>query len=162
MLKHASVALFMIVSSLLVLAPSAVAMDPDLASGTWARDTAQRTAGRQMSPAPGIEIVRIEAQKNGLRLVLDRVESGGKAVPVEFAGKYDGKDYPVTGLPDADTVSLRKIDAYTVDCSYKKDGRVVKNERIVVSSDWRKATVFQKGPDQKELDFTIVGVWNKQ
>jgi len=115
-----------------------------------------------MSPAPGIEIVRIEAQKNGLRLVLDRVESGGKTVPVEFAGKYDGKDYPVTGLPDADTVSLRKIDAYTVDCSYKKDGRVVKNERIVVSSDWRKATVFQKGPDQKELDFTIVGVWNKQ
>jgi hypothetical protein len=115
-----------------------------------------------MSPASRVKVVRIEARKDDLRLVLDTVDSLGRPVRVQFVGKYDGKDYPVTGLPDADTASLRKIDAYTVDCVYKKDGIAIKNERIVVSSDWKRATVFQKKPDQRELDFTIVSVWNKQ
>jgi hypothetical protein len=162
MLKHASVALSMILSSLLVLPAASVATDTDLAAGTWKLDTVRRAAGDRMSPASHVKIVRIEARKDELRLVLDTVDSLGRLVRVEFAGKYDGKDYPVRGLPDADTASLRKIDTYTVDCVYKKDGIAVKDQRIVVSSDWKRATVLQKKPVQRELDFTIVSVWKKQ
>jgi hypothetical protein len=81
---------------------------------------------------------------------------------VEFAGKYDGRNYPVKGLPDADTVSLTKINDFTVDCTYKKNGKVVKNERLVVSSDGKRATVFRKGTDPVKPDFEIVSVWDKQ
>jgi hypothetical protein len=160
--KHVPFGLFLMVFSILVLALASVALDMDLAAGTWKQDSTHATAGCQTSSAPNTRILRIEAQKKDLKVVLDTVDAGGNPVRVEFAGKYDGKDYPVTGLPDADTVSLRQLDAYTVDCSYKKSGTVVKSERVVVSSDWKRATVFQKGPDPFKLDFTLVSVWNKQ
>jgi hypothetical protein len=90
------------------------------------------------------------------------MDSKGKAVHAEFIGNNDGKDYAVTGLPDADTISLRRIDAYTIDCSYKKDGKAVKKERVIVSKDGKRATVFRNGADSTRLDFTIVSVWDKK
>ncbi len=49
----------------------------------------------------------------------------GNSPHVQYDAKFDGKDYPVTGLPYADTVSVKRIDAKTVQSALKKGGQVV-------------------------------------
>jgi hypothetical protein len=151
--KRASVVLLMMIAVFLTLtlAPFAAATDTGLAVGTWKKDS-----------AAGVESAQIVAQTNSFRLVVNTVDPNGNPIHAEFTGKYDGKDYPVTGLPNADTVSLVKIDAQTFDCLYKKGGKAVRTERIVLSKDGKRATVFKKGTDQTGLDATVVSVWDKQ
>ncbi len=95
--------------------------------------------------------------------MLDMLDSKGITIHAEFAVKHDGKDYPIAGLPDADAISLQRVDAYTFDCSYKKSGKVIKDERIIVSKDGTRATIFRKEEDDpRKLNYTVVGVWDKQ
>jgi len=42
---------------------------------------------------------------------LKGINDRGKPTLVQFTAKYDGKDYPVTGSPDYDAISLRRVDA---------------------------------------------------
>jgi hypothetical protein len=161
MFKSTSVVLFMIILPIL-LTPEMISMDMGWAVGTWKQNTAQIMATVAANPAANIETVKIETQKNGIKLAFDMVDSTGKLIRAEFIGRFDGKDYAVTGLPYADTVTLRRIDSYTVDCSYKKEGKVVKSERVIISKDGMRATVFQKGKDAAGVDATIVGVWDRQ
>ncbi len=52
-----------------------------------------------------------------------------------YSAKFDGKDYPFKGDPGATTVALKKIDANTVEETYKLDGKVVTVNRITVAPD---------------------------
>jgi len=42
-----------------------------------------------------------------------------------YTANFDGKDYPLAGVPNADTVSLKRIDTRTTERTDKKDGKVV-------------------------------------
>jgi hypothetical protein len=49
-----------------------------------------------------------------------------------YDAKFDGKDYPVKGDPEVTSVSLKKIDASTIDETYKRDGKIVLVNRVTV------------------------------
>ena len=154
MLRRAGIILLATVSLTLLLGLAAAAVDKEIVVGTWQQETSQpRGAG---------DLVKIEVQNKGLKLVLDRMEPGGILFHTEFVGKTDGKDYAVSGMTDADAVSLQRIDSHTVDCSYKKGRELVKMERIVISKDGTKATVFRKEKNSPPQDYTVVSAWNKQ
>jgi len=72
--------------------------------------------------------------------------------------KYDGKDHPIAGNPDADSVSAKAIDSHTSDFTLKKDGKVVATVHRVVSADGKTLTVNNKGThaDGKSYDDTLV------
>ena len=59
--------------------------------------------------------------------------------------KADGKSYPVTGNPDADSVTPKSVDARTWDFTLTKDGKVVGTVHRVVSADGKTLTVHNKG-----------------
>jgi 5,10-methylenetetrahydrofolate reductase len=44
---------------------------------------------------------------------------------IEFNAKFDGKDYPASGVPWADMVSVKRIDTHTVQVIQKKGGQVM-------------------------------------
>jgi len=48
------------------------------------------------------------------KVTVDGTDSDGKPVHNEWTGKYDGKDYPVTGSSTEDTRSYRRVDAHTL------------------------------------------------
>ena len=100
----------------LALATVAMAADPHV--GTWKMNVAKSKS--KSGPPDKSSTVTVTAQENGIKLVGDRVDAEGKASHQEFAAKYDGKDYPATGIPDVDTVVLKKMDAYTWDEVLKK------------------------------------------
>jgi hypothetical protein len=128
--------------------------------GTWILNPAHtKVTGSVTAMSSGK--ITFKAKENGVTAAYDNVNTG-RAIHAEFAAQYDGKDYPLKGDPDCDTVSLRKIDDYTVEYLYKKGGKEVISERSVTWKDGNKATVTFKGKDQKGQDFTIVTVWEKQ
>ena len=44
-----------------------------------------------------------------MKVTVDGTDGEGKALHSEWTGKYDGKDYPVTGDPISDARSYKKI-----------------------------------------------------
>lgn len=60
---------------------------------------------------------------------------------VSYDAKFDGKDYPLKGDKNVDTVSLKRIDANTIDQVDKKDGKVVHTSRMTISPDGRKMSL---------------------
>ena len=92
--------------------------------------------------------------------VLDQkmVGADGKEMSMHTTIKYDGKDYPVTGNSDADSVSAKVIDAHTTHFTMKRGGKVVGTVHRVVSKDGKTLTVENKGThtDGKAYDDTLV------
>jgi hypothetical protein len=58
-----------------------------------------------------------------------------------YTAKLDGTDAPVTGDYTYDTVSLKKIDAHTIEETEKRGGTVTGVAKMTVSSDGKKMTV---------------------
>ena len=76
-----------------------------------------------------------------------------------YAAKFDGKDYPYKGDPGTTTVSLKKIDANTIEETDKRNGKVITVIRLTVSPDGKTlstttedklAGVTTKGTAQKQ------------
>jgi hypothetical protein len=95
---------------------------------------------------------------DGTALDQKMVGADGKEMSMHTTIKYDGKDQPVTGNPDADTVAGKVVDAHTTHFTMKKGGKVVGTVRRVVAADGKTLTVNNKGThaDGKAYDDTLV------
>jgi hypothetical protein len=102
---------------------SLAAWGADRQVGTWTINVAK--SKYSPAPAPKSGTLKIEAQENGLKITIDGIDAQGKAIHIEFAPKYDGKDCPATGLPYGDAVSLKRIDSSAIETVAKKEGKVV-------------------------------------
>src|SRR5262245_48763567 len=135
------------------------AADPQ--TGKWKLNPAKSKPTAD-HPTPNNLVVTIKDQAGGM--VLDAVgeDATGKPIHVQFNAKFDGKDYPVTGAPDADTVSVKRIDANTIETTNKKTGQVTSTIRSVVSQDGKTRTSTWTGKDSKGNPETWTAVYDKQ
>lgn len=145
--------------AILTLALATVAMAADPHVGTWKLNLDK---SKGTGPAPKSATVKIVAQNNGIKSVRDGVSAEGQASRVEYAAKYDGKDYPYTGSQTIDTIAFRKIDANTFDIVLKKAGKEMAREREVFSKDGKTMTRTVKGKDAQGQDINITAVYDKQ
>ena len=139
--------------SAIVLANIAEAADNHV--GTWKLNVAKS----KFSPGPALKdgTLTIESQADGLKFTNHLTDAEGKSVHVELSPKYDGKDYPITGSPDADMVSMKKIDDNTIETVNKKGGKSILTVRSVVSKDGKTRTTTYKGTIKGEkVNNTIV------
>ena len=137
---------------------SAQAADPIV--GTWKLNVAKSTYSP--GPAPKSLTAKIEAAGEGEKLTADGVRGDDTPIRVEYTAQYDGKDYPITGSPMADTVSLKRLDANTIERTDKKGGKVVQTITRKLSSDGKTATVTAKGTDAEGRPVNNVGVFERQ
>jgi hypothetical protein len=144
--------------SVLVLGSIAQAADNQV--GTWKLNVAK--SKYSPGPAPKEGILTIESQADGLKFTIHGTDAEGKTVHMEFSPKYDGKDYPATGMPGADSVSLRKIDDYTIETVSKRGGKPVVTTRSVVSTDGKTRTATQEGTNAKGERVNNTIVYDKQ
>ena len=61
---------------------------------------------------------------------VDGTDAEGKPTHNEWTGKFDGKDYPLTGDPSADTRSYKVVNDNTTDLTNKKDGKVTQEHCV--------------------------------
>ena len=83
-------------------AAACFAQDPEI--GTWKLNEAKSKIG---AGSPKLTTVVYEAAGDSVKVTVDGTDADGKPLHSEWTGKYDGKDYPVTGDPNTDTRSVR-------------------------------------------------------
>jgi hypothetical protein len=132
------------------------AADPQM--GTWKLNEAESKA------TPGMGKVTMVVYKSMLGKVtatVDGIDAKGKPTHNEWTGKFDEKDYPVTGDPTSDMRSYTKVNDRTMDFTIKKNGKVTITGRIVVSADGKSRTVTASGTDEKGKKFKNTSVYDK-
>jgi hypothetical protein len=127
--------------------------------GTWKLDEAK---SKIAAGAPKNTTVVYEAAGDSVKVIVDGVGADGKPSHNEWTGKFDGKDYPLTGDPTADTRSYKQIDPSTLELTNKKDGKVIVSGKITVSADGKTRTVITKGVDANGKKVVTTAVYNKQ
>lgn len=131
----------------------------DANMGTWKLNEAKSKLGPGM---PKNTTVVYEAAGDSVKVTVDGVDSQGKPAHNEWTGKFDGKDYPLTGDPSADSRSYKKINERTLELTNKKDGKVVLSGRIEVSADGKTRTAKVEGTDSAGKKIKSTGVYDKQ
>jgi hypothetical protein len=140
-----------------VAVAAAVASDPNM--GTWNLNEAQS----KFSPgAPMNRTVAYELAGDSVKVVVDGVDGKGQAIHNEWTGKYDGKDYPVTGDQSADARAYTKVNDRTLTFTQKKSGKVTTDGRIVVSEDGKTRTVTTTGTDSQGQKVTATALYEKK
>ena len=149
--------------AIFTLAMATVAMAGGPFVGTWKTNIVKSKFIPGPPPAAGKgETVTITAQDNGIILVADGWYADGKHFHVTFAAKFDGKDYPYTGTSNADTIALKRIDAYTFDSVSKKGGKELGRNRTVISKDGKTMTRTIKGKNAEGQETINIRVYDKQ
>jgi hypothetical protein len=97
-----------------------------------------------------------------VKVTVDGVTADGKKFHSEWTGKFDGKDYPVTGDPTSDTRAYKRVNASTLSMTLKKDAKVTATGQIVISSDGKTRTVTTKGTDAMGKTVSSMAVYDKQ
>jgi hypothetical protein len=103
-----------------------------------------------------------EVSGDSVKQTVDGVDSQGKPIHSGFVAKYDGSDYPTTGNPDADTISVKRIDAHNAKSVMKKNGKVVQTVMRNVSKDGNTLTMKTQGTNAKGEKIDNVLVFEKQ
>jgi hypothetical protein len=148
----------LVACSAIVLSSSALAAENWL--GTWKLDTAKS----KVVPGPGPKslTLKFEATKDGIKLTSDGVSAEGKATHGWYVSKFDGKDVPWEGNPDADMAAPKRIDDNTYENTWKKDGKTTITAKVVVSEDGKTLTVTQVGTNAKGQTVNSTFIYNKQ
>jgi len=97
----------------------AVCFAQDAFMGTWKLNEAK---SKLSSGAPKNSTVVYEAASENVKVTIDGTDRDGKPTHNQWTGKFDGKDYPVTGDPNEDMRSYTKIDDHTLGFNVKKSG----------------------------------------
>ena len=126
--------------------------------GTWKLNEAKsKFAGKARN-----QTVVYEAAGDQTKVTVDGVDENGNATHNEWTGKFDGKDYPVTGDATSDTRSYRTINKNTLALTGKKGGKVTLTGRIVVSRNGKTRTVTTTTTNAQGKKVRNVAVYDKQ
>ena len=138
----------------------ALAQTADPASGSWVLNVSKSkyTPG----PPPKSETRTYEVTGPTVKFTSKGIDAEGKPTAVLINGNYDGKDYPMTGSPDADAISYKRVDVSTLEFTQKKATKVVGTGTRAVSKDGKVLTVTYKGTNAKGEAINYVAVYEKR
>jgi hypothetical protein len=126
--------------------------------GTWKLNEAKsKFAGKARN-----HTVVYETAGDQIKVTVDGVDENGAAVHNEWTGKFDGKEYPVTGDATSDSRSYRMINRNTVSLTGKKDGKVTLTGRVVVSRNGKTRIVTTTATNAQGKKVTNTAVYDKQ
>jgi hypothetical protein len=127
--------------------------------GSWKLNLAKSKLGIEPPPqsiTSKIEVVDGHAKVTGVRIGADGIRS-----EAQYKAKIDGKDYPIVGHPNADTIALKRIDSRTIERVDKKAGKVVETSTTVFSEDGKTSTTTGKAKNYRGDDFHYVVINEK-
>ena len=161
-MKHVS---FVVCSTLAVgLVVSALGVSPlaqgNSSVGSWNLNVAE--SKYSPGPAPKSSTLKIEADGMAVNSTVDTILMDGSTQHITYGGAYDGKDVAAMGSPAFDMVSRRRISPTTTEASYKKAGKVVTVNTVVVSADGKTLTNTAKGTDADGHAVSNLQVFVKQ
>jgi hypothetical protein len=131
--------------------------DPNM--GTWKLNEAKS----KLTPGEGKNTTVVyEAAGDEVKVTIDGTDADGKPTHNEWTGKFDGKDYAVTGDPKSDMRSYKKISDRILAFTVKKDGKTTVTGRIVVAADGKSRMVTASGADEQGKKSKERAAYDKQ
>lgn len=127
--------------------------------GTWKLSESKSTIPPGM---PKNQTVVYAAAGDSVKVTVDGVDSEGKPTHNEWTGKFDGKDYPLTGDANGDMRSYKKIDDLTLEVTVKKAGNVIATSRLVISADGKTRTLTTTATNSQGKKSVSTAVYDKQ
>ena len=134
-----------------------LAEDPNM--GTWKFNPAKSKMGKG---ATRNETVVYAAEGDNVKITVDGVNAEGNPVHSDWTGKYDGKDYPVTGDPTSDARSYTRVNDRTLDFAVKMGGKTTVTGRVVVSANGKTRTVATTSTDASGKKVKSIASFDKQ
>ena len=107
-------------------------------------------------------IVTYEAAGEMIKATVDGTDGSGNPIHNEWIGKFDGKDYSVTGDATSDMRAYKMINARTLAMTNKKGGKVVLTARITVAANGKTRTVTVNTTDATGKKITSTAFYDKQ
>jgi hypothetical protein len=156
LLLHAAVLAIVAAGSGVAIA-AAPASDPVV--GTWQLNGPKSTF--TAGPALKSQTRTYSQSGQSITLVMKTVGADGKEVTTQTTYQLDGKDYPVTGTPDYDSLSAQQVDSNTAKFTFKKGGKAVGTSSRVVSKDGKTLTSKIKVTTAKGEESESVMVFDK-
>jgi hypothetical protein len=141
-----------------VVHSAAQAADPVV--GTWVLNIAKSKFNP--GPAPKSETRTYVVVGQDIKGSSKGVDADGKPTVREWTVNDDGKDRQVTGSPDLDALSLKRIDAFSVESTQKKAGKMVATATRVISKDGKVMTITTKGTNAKGQAFNNVEIFDRR
>jgi hypothetical protein len=156
LLPYAVLAIVAAVSGVTVAAAAA----PDPVVGTWQLNPSKST----FTSGPAIKNQTRTYSQSGpsITLVMKTVGPDGKEAITKTTYQLDGKDFPVTGNADYDSLSAEQVDSNTAKFTLKKGGKAVGTTSRTVSKDGKTLTAKQKMTNAKGEKSEGVLVFDKQ
>jgi hypothetical protein len=131
--------------------------DPQM--GTWKLNESKS----KLIPREGKNTtVAYEAAGDQVKVTIDGTDKDGKPTHNEWTGKFDGKDYAVTGDPKSDMRSYKKIDDHKLAFTVKKDGKTTVTGHIVVAEDGKSRMVTAHGAGEQGKESKEKAAYDKQ
>ena len=148
-----------VLSVAVCLAASTVCFAASLHMGTWKLNEAKS----KFAPgAPKNHTVVYETAGDSIKITVDGTSADGTATHNEWTGKFDGREYPVTGDATSDTRAYRKINARTLTFTARKDGKVTLTGRVSVTANGKVRTVTTWATDANGKKIKNVAVYDRQ
>jgi hypothetical protein len=143
--------------AVLLIGTMCFAQNPSL--GTWKLNEGKSKLGPGF---PKNTTVVYEAAGDSIKATIDGVDAKGKPTHTVWIGKFDGKDYPVTGDASSDTRALKQIDDHTLEMTSKKAGKVTLSGKIVIAADGKSRTLTASGTDSMGMKVEGMTFYDKQ
>ena len=128
--------------------------------GTWVLNISKSKFSP--GPAPKSETRTYVVAGQDIKASSKGVDADGKPTAGTWTVNTDGKDRPMTGDPDADSLAVKRVDAFTVESIEKKAGKIVITATRVISRDGKLMTITFKGTNAKGQPRNDVWVFDKQ
>ncbi len=124
----------------------ALAADTDVTMqmGTWKLNDGKS----KFSPGAAKNTTVVYAPAGDMiKITTDGVDKDGKPTHSEWTGKFDGKDYPVTGTTSHDSRSYMPAGKHSLSFTVKKAGKTIQTGKVAVAADGKSRTVTTTGDD---------------
>ena len=149
----------LLILAVFIVAGAAASFASEGQMGTWKLNEAKS----KLNPNGSKNLTVVyAADGDNIKITVDGVDSNGKPTHNEWTGKFDGKDYPVTGAPDADTRSYTIVDEDTLSMTVKKGGKVTTEGTIVLYPDGKSRVVNTTVTDSKGNKVAVSSIYDKQ
>jgi hypothetical protein len=142
-----------------LFATAVACFSADVNVGTWKVNAAK---SKNLPSDDKNTTVAIAATGDSMKVTMDGIDAKSKPFHDEWTGKFDGKDYPVTGDPDTDTRAYKPINDHTLAITAKKGGKTVETGRVVYAADGKTRTVTENVTNANGTKTTVTEVFDKQ
>jgi hypothetical protein len=134
------------------------------ADGAWDGTWQLNTAKSKFEPGPPLksQTRTIKTEGDMQTQKIETVSADGKSNSSHSTYRMDGKDYPISGSVEFDSVAAKQVDESTIDGTLKRDGKAVATTSRALSKDKKTMTVTTKGTNRAGQAMHNVMVFERQ